>query len=201
MGLTGAKGNQGDIGPTGIQGPTGTCDCPQTISFFPTPLLQICGIGLDWDGVEELEGTNKTGDTYFVGVNIPNSSNYTVTSAVNSFTQTTAEYTYSGTTSLTLSNFNVVAVLNGKTSNVVDILNGKLSIEDAVGYTYYLLINGVVKSTIVLNGSVTPQSGNNTATFTINPNDKIVIKAVLNPGAKNEDHPDDFTFEWCANYA
>jgi hypothetical protein len=151
---------------------------------------QICGNGLDWDAVEALEGANKTGKIYYVGVNIPNPINYTVTPAINSFTQTTAEYTYTGATSLTLSNFNVVATLNGEPA-----------IADAVGYTYYFLINGIVKSTIVLNGSVTPQSGSDVTSFIITPGDKIVIKAVLNPGAKKADDPDDFIFEWCINYA
>jgi hypothetical protein len=63
------------------------------------------------------------------------------------------------------------------------------------------LINNIVKATIVLDGSVTPQTGNDASSFTINPNDIIVIKAVLNPGAKKPDDPDDFLFEWCINYA
>jgi hypothetical protein len=58
-----------------------------------------------------------------------------------------------------------------------------------------------VKSTIVLNGSVSPQSGSDNTSFVINPGDKIVIEAVLNPGAKKADDPDDFLFEWCINYA
>lgn len=93
-------------------------------------------------------------------------------------------------TSLILSNFNVVATLNGEPA-----------IADAVGYTYNILINGVAKSTIILNGSVTPQTGSNATSFSINPGDNIVIQAVLNAGAKKADDPDDFTFEWCINYA
>jgi hypothetical protein len=97
---------------------------------------------------------------------------------------------YAGTSSLTMSNFNITATLNGEPA-----------ISDAVGYTYYLLINNVVQSTIVLNSSVSPQTGNDTASFVINPTDKIVVKAVLNPGAKKQDDPDDIKFEWCANIA
>ena len=145
---------------------------------------------MDWNGVEKLEGNNKDGNTYYVGVNIPNISKFTVTQAVSSFTQSIAEYTYSGTSSLTLSNFNITATLNGDPK-----------LEDAVGYTYYLLINNVVKSTIVLDSSVSPQTGNDTTSFIINPGDKIVVRAVLNPNAKKPDDPDDILFEWCANIA
>jgi hypothetical protein len=122
-----------------------------------------------------------------VGVNIPNSSTFIVTPAINSFTQSVAEYTYSGVSSLTLSNFNIIATLNGEPA-----------IADAVGYTYYLLINNTIKSTIVLDSSVSPQSRSDNTTFIINPNDKIVIRAVLNPGAKKSDDPDDISFEWSA---
>jgi hypothetical protein len=159
-------------------------------SFFPPAVPQVCGNGLDWDGVEALEGKNKTGKTYYAGVNVENMGGVVITPAVNSFTQATAEYTFSGVTSLSLSNFTVTATLNGEPA-----------IAYAVGYTYYLLINNVVKSTIVLNGSVTPQTGNDTATFIINPGDKIVVKATINPGQKKADDPDDFLFEWCANIA
>jgi hypothetical protein len=140
--------------------------------------------------VEALDGNNKTGNTYYVGVNVPNPSSYSMTPAINSFTQSIAEYTYNGTSSLTMSNFNITATLNGEPS-----------LADAAGYTYYLLINNAVKSTIILDSSISPQIGSDTASFTINPGDKIVIRAVLNPGAKKADDPDDILFEWCANIA
>ena len=38
-----------------------------------------------------------------------------------------------------------------------------------------------------------------TTSFSINPGDKIVVKAVLNPNPKKADDPDDILFEWCAN--
>jgi hypothetical protein len=182
----GTKGDQGIPGPTGPKGDSGT----QLPSFFPPSQPQVCGNGLDWDGVEALEGENKTGKTYYVGVNIPNPNNYTIIPAKNSFTQAIAEYTYIGTNTLTLSNFTIKATLNGEPA-----------LADAVGYTYYLLINNNVKSTIVLDSSVSPQTGNDTTSFTVNPGDKIVIKAVINAGQKKADDPDDIIFEWCANIA
>ena len=89
---------------------------------------------------------------------------------------------------MTLSNFNITATLNGEPA-----------LSYAVGYTYYLLINNIVKSTIVLNSSISPQTGNDTTSFSINPGDKIVVKAVLNPNPKKADDPDDIIFEWCVN--
>ena len=64
-----------------------------------------------------------------------------------------------------------------------------------------VLINNSIKSKIVLDSSISPQTGNDTASFIINPGDKIVIRAVLNSGAKKSDDPDDILFEWCANIA
>jgi len=91
---------------------------------------------------------------------------------------------------LTLSNFNIIAKHNGEPP-----------LKDAVGYTYYLLINNIIKSTIVLNSSISPQTGNDTTSFLINPGDKIVVRAVLNPNAKKPNDPDDILFEWSANIA
>ena len=162
--------------------------CCKQVSFFPPAIPQVCGTGLDWDGVESLEGKNKTGKIYYTGVNVEINPGVVTTPAVNSFTQAIAEYTYIGLGPLTLSNFIVTATLNGEPS-----------IEDAVGYTYDLLINSVVKSTVSLNGSVSPQTGTNPASFTINPSDKIVVRATINPGQKKEDDPDDFIFKWCLN--
>ena len=150
----------------------------------------MCGNGLDWDGVEALEGSNKTGKIYYAGVNVQNQNNYTMTPAVNSFTQSIAEYTYNGLSSLTLSNFNITATLNGEPA-----------IGDAVGYTYCLLVNGLIKSTIVLDCSISPQTGSDVASFLINPGDKIVVMATINPGQKKADDPDDILFEWCADIA
>ena len=150
----------------------------------------MCGTGLDWDGVETLDGTNKTGKIYYTGVDVEKYPGIVTTPAVNSFTQANAEYTYSGLGQLTLSDFSVTATLNGEPALV-----------DAVGYTYDLLINGIVKATVILNGSVSPQNGTDTATFTINPGDKIVIRATINPGQHKADDPDDFLFEWCVNIA
>jgi hypothetical protein len=134
-----------------------------------------------------LEGKNKTGDTYYVGVNVPDPNHYTVIPAKNSFTQSLAEYTYNGIGPLTLSNFTIKSIVIG----IPNILN-------AVGHTYNVLINNSIKSTIVLNASIIPQIGQDVAIFTINPGDKIVIKATLNPGAKKPDDPDYISFEWSA---
>ena len=125
------------------------------------------------DGIEALEG--KTG-AYYVGVNVPDPDHYTVIPAKNSFTQAEAEYTYSGVGALTLSNFTIK-------SKGVNILN-------AVARTYSILINNIIKSTVVLTS--TPY-GQDVAIFTINPGDKIVIKAT-NPGNSL-----DISFEWSAN--
>jgi len=89
-----------------------------------------------------------------------------------------------------LSNFNITATLIGEPG-----------IPKAVGYTYYLLINNVTQSTVILNAAVSPQSGNDTSSFVINPGDKIVVKSVLNPGADKPEDPDDIKFEWCADIA
>lgn len=89
-----------------------------------------------------------------------------------------------------MSNFKIIATLVGEPS-----------IDKAVGYTYYLLINNNIQSTIILDSSISPQTGNDTTSFIISPGDKIVIRAVLNPGANKPDDPDDISFEWCANIA
>ena len=52
-----------------------------------------------------------------------------------------------------------------------------------------------------MTGSVTPEIKSNPISFMINSGDLLVLKAVLNPGAKKSDDPDDFLFEWCVNYA
>jgi hypothetical protein len=70
----------------------------------------------------------------------------------------------------------------------------------SVGYTYYLLINGNVKSTIILNSTSDPQTGTDTSTFIINVGDKISVKAQINPNQKKENHPDDITFVWSIEY-
>jgi hypothetical protein len=145
---------------------------------------------LEWNDVEKLEGNNTNGNTYYVGVNIPDPTTYTVTPAVNSFTQSIAEYTYNGISVLTLSNFTITATLTGQPQ-----------LDKAVGYTYYLLINNTIKSSIILNSSVSPQTGNDITSFTISPGDKVVIRAVLNPGAFNPNNPDDITFKWVVNIA
>jgi hypothetical protein len=89
-----------------------------------------------------------------------------------------------------LSNFNITATLNGEPK-----------LGDAVGYTYTLLINGVSQTTLTLDASVSPQTGNTATAFTISPGDKIVIEATLNPAGPHTkaDDPDDIKFEWCAN--
>jgi hypothetical protein len=138
--------------------------------------------------LETLEGKNTTGNTYYVGVNIPDANTFTIVSAKNSFTQSTSEYTYTNAYTLTLSNFTVVATLDGNPP-----------IGKAVGYTYYLLVNNVVKSTIVLDSSITPQTGNDSSSFAIASGDKIVVRAVLNPDAFKTDDPDDISFEWSVN--
>jgi hypothetical protein len=186
-GFTGPQGTTGFTGPQGTTGPKGDSSGP-LISFFPPVQAKVSGTGLDWNGVETLEGKNKTGDTYYVGVNVPDPNHYTVIPAKNSFIQAVAEYTYSGIGPLTLSNFTVKAILIG----VPNILN-------VVGHTYNVLINDIIKSTVVLNASIIPQIGQDTAIFTIIPGDKIVIKATLNPGDKKPDDPDDMSFEWSVN--
>ena len=115
---------------------------------------------------------------------------FTITPAKNSFTQSIAEYTYIGLSELTLSNFKIIATLNGEPA-----------IANAVGYTYYLLINSIIKSTINLNSSVSPQTGIDITSFIISPGDKIVVKAVINPNQNKADDPDDIKFEWYANIA
>jgi len=150
-------------------------------------ISQVCGDGLVWDDIEILEGSNKIGDTYFVGVNIPNLLTFITTVAINSFTQSIAEYTYIGTSTITLSNFNIIATSKSEHA-----------LKDLVGYTYYLLINNIIQSTIILTGKISPEFGNNPISFIINPSDKIVIKAVLNPSAKKINDPDDISFRWNA---
>ena len=164
--------------------------CCKQVSFFPPAIPKVCGTGLDWDGVEALDGTNKTGQIYYTGVNIEQYPGIVSSPAVNSFTQANAEYTYNGVGQLTLSIFSITATLNGEPA-----------LADAVGYTYDLLINNIVKSTVALNGSVSPQSGSDNATFTIMPGDTIVVRATINHGQKKADDPDDFIFEWCVNIA
>jgi len=85
--------------------------------------------------------------------------------------------------------------------DVTATLNGEPAIADAVGYTYDVLLNGVVKFTVVLNGSVTPQTGTDTSSCVIVSGDKIVVRATINPGQKKADDPDDFLFHWCVNIA
>ena len=93
---------------TGPKGDAGS----QIPSFFPPTQPKVYGNGLDWNGIEELEGDNKIGNTYYVGVNIPNPNTFTVTPAISSFTQSISEYTYSGISSLTLSNFTPFYISN-----------------------------------------------------------------------------------------
>jgi hypothetical protein len=121
------------------------------------------------------------------------------TPAVNSFTQSKAEYTYKGVGPLTLSNFTVTAILAN--FSVTPILAGKVEIRNAAGYTYDLLINSVVKSTIVSTGKVSPESGSDDKTFTITPGDKIVVRATINPRHDDDDYPDDISYEWCLDIA
>ena len=173
--------------------------CCKKVSFFPPSIPQVCGTGIDWDALEDIDGKNKNGKVYYTGVNVEVNPGIVTTPAVNSFTQSKAEYTYNGAGPLILSNFTVTA--NLANFSVTPILDSKVEIRNTAGYTYDLLINSVVKSTIIFTGKVSPETGTDKETFTINPGDKIVVRATINPGHDDDDYTDDISYEWCLDIA